>query len=66
MAVTIDSIQYICDNLQRDIGVVYPGLSLYFIIHRQGRMRESIALAEHEIISHPAGNAARATAIDFM
>ena len=60
MAVTIDSIQYVCDNLQRDIGVVYPGLSLYFIIHRQGRMRESIALAEHEIISHPAGNAARA------
>ncbi len=60
MAVSTDSIQSICNAITREIEQVYEGLSLFFVIHRQGKMREAIALAEHEIVSHPAGNAARA------
>lgn len=60
MAVSINSIQSICDAITRDVELAYNGLSLYFVIHGVGKMRESIALAEHEIITHRAGNAARA------
>ena len=60
MAVPIDSIQYICQRMTRDIENLYPGLSLFFIIHGTGKLKESLALGEHEIITHPAGNAARA------
>lgn len=60
MAVTQDSIQQICDALSNEVALVYDGLTLHFIVHEAGKMRESVALAEHDIISHPAGNAARA------
>lgn len=60
MAVPIDSIQRICKEIAFEIEQAYEGLSLYFVIHGVGKMREAIALAEHEIVSHRAGNAARA------
>lgn len=60
MAVTTDHIHQLIDALTRDTAACYPGLSLFFITHRLGKLRESIDLAEHDIISHPAGNAARA------
>ena len=60
MAVPIDSIQRICKEITFEIEQAFEGLSLYFVIHHVGKMREAIALAEHEIVSHPAGNAARA------
>ncbi|MCI5059620.1 MAG: hypothetical protein MRY79_00955 [Alphaproteobacteria bacterium] len=60
MAVPIDSIQYICQRATRDVEHLYPGLSLFFIIHGTGKLRESLALSEHEIVSHPAGKAAQA------
>lgn len=60
MAVTIDSVQKICNEMKKDVEMAYPGLSLYFVVHGTGKMREAIALAEHEIVSHLAGNAARA------
>lgn len=59
MAVTKDSIQKICDDVTRDVAESYEGLTLHFIIHNTGRMREAVALHEHDIITHPAGNAAR-------
>ena len=60
MAITIAQIEKIIKNITHETESAYEGLSLFFITHKLGRMRESIALAEHEIISHPAGNAARA------
>lgn len=59
MAVTKDSIQSICDEVAKDVAESYQGLTLHFIVHGTGKMRESIALDEHDIITHPAGNAAR-------
>lgn len=59
MTVTADNIQLICDEVTQQVAQSYAGLSLYFIIHGTGRMNESIALAEHDIISHRAGAAAR-------
>ncbi len=59
MAVTESQIKTIIDDITRDTKHAYTGLSLFFITHKIGKMRESIALAEHEIVSHPAGNAAR-------
>ena len=60
MAVSADSMQSLCDAITREIERTYEGLSLYFVVHGTGKMREAIALSEHEIVSHPAGNAARA------
>ncbi len=60
MTVSVESIQSICDAITREVEQVYKGLSLFFVIHSQGKMREAISLAEHEIVSHPAANAARA------
>lgn len=60
MAVEANSIKSICNAITREVELSYNGLSLYFVVHGVGKMRESIALAEHEIVSHPAGNSARA------
>lgn len=59
MAVSQDSIQQICDKLSAEVAIAYEGLTLHFIVHGAGKLRESVALAEHDIIAHPAGNAAR-------
>lgn len=60
MAVQTNSIQNICKQITHMVEQAYEGLSLFFIVHSTGKMREAIALAEHEIVSHRAGNAARA------
>jgi len=60
MTVSVEAIQKICDDVTSIVEKAYEGLSLYFVIHGQGKMRDAIALAEHEIVSHPSGNAARA------
>lgn len=60
MSLPINQIQAICRDITQDIERSYQGLSLYFVIHGKGKMRDAIALSEHEIVSHPAGNAARA------
>ncbi|MEZ5902880.1 MAG: hypothetical protein R3D88_06195 [Alphaproteobacteria bacterium] len=60
MAVEIDSIQAICDEVTREVEQVYEGLSLYFILHGTGKFNEAAALAEHDIVGHRAARAARA------
>ena len=65
MSISDNRLQNIINTVTHDIGLAYPGLSLYFITHHHGKLRESISLAEHEIISHPAGNAARAIVKKF-
>jgi hypothetical protein len=60
MSVTQDSVQNICDRITNTVAESYPGLTLHFIVHSTGKMREAVALAEHDLIAHPAGNAARA------
>lgn len=58
MAVTASQIEKIINNITKHVEQAYNGLSLFFVVHNRGKMPESLALAEHEIISHPAGNAA--------
>ncbi len=58
MTGTVEIIHRLCGELQQDLAVSHPGLSLHFIMHNEGELRDSIALAEHEIIMHPAGEAA--------
>jgi len=60
MSVELSIIQKICRHMQSDAALAYPGLTLHFMMHNMGKLRESLALAEHEIVEHPAGNAAMA------
>ncbi len=60
MPVDLSLIQKLCRDIQADVAMAYHGLTLNFIFHRIGKLRESLALAEHEIVNHPAGNAAMA------
>lgn len=60
MAVSAEKIKSLCDKITQEVEALYEGLSLHFIVHGTGKLREAIALSEHEIISHPAGKAARA------
>lgn len=60
MAVTQSQIEAITKDITQAVEQAYHGLSLFFVVHRIGKMREAISLAEHEIVSHRAGNAARA------
>ena len=59
MAVSKSQFQDIIQKITGDVEQSYAGLSLYFVMHGDGKMREAFALAEHEIISHEAGDAAR-------
>lgn len=60
MDIDLQGIKEHCASLAKDVALAYPGLSLYFLFHRRGKLRESIALAEHDVVAHPAGSAARA------
>lgn len=60
MAVDLNIIQKTCRAMQKGVAIAYPGLHLHFIYHNRGKLKESLALAEHDIISHPAGDAAMA------
>lgn len=60
MPVDLSTIQKLCRDMQSGVSLAYPGLSLNFVFHRIGKLRESLALAEHDIVSHPAGQAAMA------
>lgn len=60
MAVSIAQINSILNIVSHEISQAYEGLTLFFIPHGIGKLRESVSLAEHEIISHRASNAARA------
>ena len=60
MSIAQGTVKNICDTITNDVAESYPGLTLHFIVHSTGKMREAVALAEHDIITHRAGNAARA------
>ena len=59
MTINIGAIREFCELLKQEVALAYPGLEVYFLLHKKGKLRESIDLAEHEIVSHRAGNAAR-------
>lgn len=60
MTVDLNIIQKTCRAMQKGVALAYPGLRLHFIYHKRGKLKESLALAEHDIITHPAGQAAMA------
>jgi hypothetical protein len=59
MAVSKSQILEITKKISKDIEKSYEGLSLYFVLHGNGQMREALDLAEHEVISHQACDSAR-------
>lgn len=59
MSLQIDNVEHACNLIARQIQDVYTDLTLHFIVHTKGQLRESIALSEHEIIRHPAGDTGR-------
>ncbi len=59
MGIKLDNIRIQCASLLKEVAVAYPGLSIHFLFHRRGKLRDAIALSEHEVSSHYAGHAAR-------
>ncbi|MEM8834008.1 MAG: hypothetical protein AAGB32_05660 [Pseudomonadota bacterium] len=59
MAVSANIVQSICDAIARDVKDLYEDLSLYFLMHEAGKMRDTVLLSEHDVASHPAGESAR-------
>jgi hypothetical protein len=59
MGLRIDSVENACSLIARQVQDVYGDLTMHFIVHGKGQMNERIALSEHEVIRHPAGDTAR-------
>ncbi|MEM6811524.1 MAG: hypothetical protein AAF549_03560 [Pseudomonadota bacterium] len=59
MVVSTNEIQDLCDQVNQQVRRVYEDISLYFLVHEAGRLRDAIALAENDFESHPAGEAAQ-------
>ncbi len=55
----IDKIKEVCEQTSKRVENAYDGLTLHFVIYPHGKMKENIALAEHDIVLHPAGETAR-------
>lgn len=60
MTLRIDSVENACSLVARQIQDVYADLTMHFIVHSRGQLNERVALSEHEVIRHPAGDTARA------
>lgn len=60
MTLQIENVEHACNLIARQIQEIYTDLTLHFIIHSKGQLKESTALSEHEIIRHPAGETAQA------
>lgn len=60
MGIRIDSVENACSLIARQVQDVYGDLTMHFIVHGKGQMNERIALSEHEVIRHAAGDTARA------
>ena len=59
MGLRIDSVESACALIARQTQEAYNDLAMHFIVHGKGQLNERIALSEHEIIRHPAGDTAR-------
>lgn len=59
MSIEIDKINAICAEINFEVQEAYPDLKLHFIIHKRGKLRESIALAEHDLVMGPTYPAAK-------
>ena len=59
MVISTDEIREICRRVTKEVARAYDDLSLHFVVHQSGTLRDSIALSEHDMVSHPAQEAAR-------
>ena len=59
MTMDIDKVREICEQTSKRVEHSYDGLSLHFIVHPHGKLKENLALSEHDIVLHPAGDTAR-------
>lgn len=59
MGLRIDSIESASAMIARQVQESYNDLGMHFIVHGKGQLNERIALSEHEVIRHPAGDTAR-------
>ena len=53
--VRIDTVEHACQLVSRQVQDAYPHLTLHFVIHNKSQLTERLALSEHEIARHPAG-----------
>ena len=55
----IERIRAMCASTAAIVQDCYPELELCYVVHGRGQFLEAVALKEHEIISHPASEAAQ-------
>src|SRR5262249_8522030 len=60
MTLRIDDVEEACGKVGSQVRESYPDLTLHFVVHSSAQLHERMALSEHEIIRHPAGEVARA------
>ncbi len=54
-----EQVEQACNLISRQVQEIYPEMTLHFVVHGSGQLRERITLSEHEVIRHQAGETAR-------
>ena len=54
-----EQVEQACSLISRQVQEIYPEMTLHFVVHGTGQLRERITLSEHEVIRHRAGDTAR-------
>ena len=54
-----EQVEQACAMISRQVQEIYPEMTLHFVVHGNGQLRERITLSEHEVIRHEAGDTAR-------
>ncbi len=54
-----EQVDHACTLIARQVQDIYPELTLHFVVHGAGQLRERLTLSEHEVIRHLAGETAR-------
>jgi len=58
MALQIDTVAHTCQLISREIREYHKGLTIHYIVHREGQRTEALGLAAQEILHHPASETA--------
>ncbi len=59
MVISTKEIQKICYSASKDVAQAYDGLQLHFVVYQKGKLRDAIAIADHDFSYHPAAETAR-------
>ncbi len=59
MVISTNDIQKICRSTSKDVADIYDGLRLHFVVYQTGKLRDAIAIADHDLSYHLAADTAR-------